>query len=283
MTIVTAVELYQGDALAVMKTLPDGCANCGVTSPAYWGLRNYGVDGQLGLEASPDEYVTAMVAVFRELRRLLRDDGTLWLNIGDSYAGNRGEATMTVSRRRDDAPIPRSDLAIAGLKPKDLVGIPWMLAFALRADGWYLRQDIIWHKPNPMPESVTDRCTKAHEYVFLLSKSERYYCDMEAIKEQAAGVSGGGSFGPQIKVPSGWDTKPGAHGTIHREGRSGPEYKDVGVQSRTYDRPNYEKRNRRSVLDGSDEAISQGALRDLSAQADRTVHPGGVSSWRHGD
>jgi DNA modification methylase len=183
--------------------------NCCVTSPPYWGLRDYGVADQIGLESTPAEYVAQMVAVFREVRRVLRDDGTLWLNLGDSYAGSgrggnptAGTSTLSgsqvsqlasiVKRMRNDVSSSQRKSAIttngtrgAGglLKPKDLVGIPWMVAFALRADGWYLRQDIIWAKPNPMPESVTDRCTKSHEYIFLLSKSANYYFDADAIAE----------------------------------------------------------------------------------------------------
>ncbi len=161
--------------------------HCIVTSPPYWGLRDYGVDGQIGLEPTPEEYVANMVGIFHELRRVLRDDGTLWLNLGDSYAndGKWGGTTggkhagalhgQNVGRGKRDT----------GLKPKDLVGIPWRVAFALQADGWWLRQDIIWSKPNPMPESVTDRCTKSHEYIFMLSKSARYYYDQESIKEPA--------------------------------------------------------------------------------------------------
>jgi len=166
-----------------------------VTSPPYFGLRDYGHEGQIGLEQTPDEYIAAMVEVFRCVRDVLADDGTLWLNIGDSYAtgtkadrqqsknpgvgANRPEAQNSVGRIGNPP----------GCKTKDLIGIPWMLAFALRADGWYLRQDIIWHKPNPMPESVRDRCTKAHEYIFMLSKSERYFFDSEAIKEPVAEAS----------------------------------------------------------------------------------------------
>jgi DNA modification methylase len=163
-----------------------------VTSPPYFGLRDYGHDGQIGLEQTPEEYIAAMVDVFRCVRDVLADDGTLWLNIGDSYNaynGNRGRSTSF--QQATDEALPRlpkgAGLTVPDLKNKDLIGIPWMLAFALRADGWYLRQDIIWHKPNPMPESVRDRCTKAHEYIFLLSKSERYYFDSEAMKEPATG------------------------------------------------------------------------------------------------
>jgi DNA modification methylase len=173
-----------------------------VTSPPYFGLRDYGHPGQIGLEQTPEQYIAAMVEVFRCVRDVLADDGTLWLNIGDSYAAQRGgthqpaetlaggkggkmEDGSIVNRDRHAGYNPTRNASAMGLKHKDLIGIPWMLAFALRADGWYLRQDIIWHKPNPMPESVRDRCTKAHEYIFLLSKSERYYFDSEAMKEPA--------------------------------------------------------------------------------------------------
>lgn len=198
-----------GDCLAALSSMPDCSVNCCVTSPPYYGLRDYGVDGQIGLEDSPDAYVSRLVEVFREVRRVLTDDGTLWLNIGDSYArdpkkggsGPNGKhdnipdygnarSIMSEKRGSSDGGVGRVDRAPVrvggeGLKPKDLIGIPWLLAFALRADGWYLRQDIIWNKPNPMPESVGDRCTKAHEYLFLLSKSERYYFDHNAMKEDA--------------------------------------------------------------------------------------------------
>jgi DNA modification methylase len=162
-----------------------------VTSPPYYGLRDYGVDGQLGLEETPDEYVAALVDVFRCVRDVLADDGTLWLNIGDSYAANRGyqvASTLMNGKATNEAQAAGGrgmKAADYGVKPKDLIGIPWMVAFALRADGWYLRSDIIWSKGNPMPESVTDRPTKSHEYLFLLAKSERYYYDHEAVKEPA--------------------------------------------------------------------------------------------------
>lgn len=178
-------EIKQGDALSVLKTMPAQSINTCVTSPPYWGLRDYGVDGQLGLEPTPTEYVANLVEVFREVRRVLRDDGTLWLNLGDSYNGARmnrsGQHGYKDGRSNRDKRF--SVGGVEGLKPKDLVGIPWMVAFALRADGWYLRQDIIWHKPNAMPESVKDRCTKAHEYIFLLSKSKQYYYDADSIRE----------------------------------------------------------------------------------------------------
>lgn len=247
--------IIQGDCLQTLKTFPDECVNCVVTSPPYWGLRDYGtatweggragcdhkgkpfatkaninrncgtgddvknsedreffkevcgkcgakrIDQQLGLEKTPEEYVAKMVEIFREVRRVLRDDGTLWLNLGDSYWGGKGQSgqgSAEYQEQRKDVSINKPYQHIGGskltrptdgkhsiIKPKDLVGIPWMVAFALRADGWYLRQDIIWAKPNPMPESVTDRCTKSHEYIFLMSKSAKYYFDGDAIKEKA--------------------------------------------------------------------------------------------------
>ena len=173
-----------------------------VTSPPYFGLRDYGHPGQLGLEQTPEQYVAAMVEVFRCVWDVLADDGTLWLNIGDSYARTGGtdrkvSSTAQVGSTRNtmEQMSDRTSKASAlGLKDKDLIGIPWMLAFALRADGWFLRQDIIWHKPNPMPESVRDRCTKAHEYIFLLSKSERYFFDGEAMREDAVKGAAGSTF-----------------------------------------------------------------------------------------
>jgi DNA modification methylase len=182
-----------------------------VTSPPYFGLRDYGHDGQLGLEETPEKYIRAMVEVFRCVWDVLEDDGTLWLNIGDSYCNSNGFARASPEYQREGRNnMPANDRKLdklheVGLKTKDLIGIPWMLAFALRADGWYLRQDIIWHKPNPMPESVTDRCTKAHEYIFLMSKSQKYYYDHEAIKEAAIHEG-------RIVKASGTDAKNGAKG-----------------------------------------------------------------------
>ena len=179
-----------GDVMNMLASMKEHSIQCVVTSPPYWGLRDYKVDGQIGLEPTPEAYVEKMVAVFREVRRVLRKDGTLWLNLGDSYA-QEGGRTPGQPRHWDDreknfdsdAVHARSMASEIGLKPKDLVGIPWRVAFALQADGWWLRSDIIWSKPNPMPESVTDRPTKAHEYLFLLTKSAKYYYDAEAIKE----------------------------------------------------------------------------------------------------
>jgi DNA modification methylase len=199
----TNVTLIHGDCLDELHKLDTGTVQMCVTSPPYYGLRDYGVDGQIGLEKTPEEYVNNLVKVFRELKRVLKDDGTLWLNIGDSYASiaqngdekysnninNRGNTkrcrigNISKSKRNVKRYGGGNIPATCNLKPKDLIGIPWMVAFALRADGWYLRSEIIWHKPNPMPESVTDRPTKSHEKLFLLSKSQRYYYDADAIKE----------------------------------------------------------------------------------------------------
>ena len=185
-----------------------------VTSPPYYGLRDYGHDGQIGLEETPEAYISAMVDVFRCVWDVLEDDGTLWLNIGDSYAGSGkgqwkdGEHDPKKAKTNGMKMAIQKPLDI-GCKPKDLIGIPWMLAFALRADGWYLRQDIIWHKPNPMPESVQDRCTKAHEYIFLLSKSQKYYFDNEAIAEPLAASSVARLAQPTLAQQAGSDRVPG--------------------------------------------------------------------------
>ena len=197
-----SVRILQGDCRDVLKTLPDESVHCVVTSPPYFGLRDYGVDGQIGLEDSPQAFVATMVEVFEEVRRVLRSDGTCWLNIGDSYAGSWGAqsrpqgpsgemADRSVISARQIRAHPRFEGKTGtvgaewGLKPKDLMLVPFRLALALQAAGWWVRQDIIWHKPNPMPESILDRCTKAHEYLFLLAKSERYYYDAKAIAEPA--------------------------------------------------------------------------------------------------
>ena len=200
-----------------------------VTSPPYYGLRDYGgEDSQIGMEQSPEDYVEELVKTFRLVRDVLTDDGTLWLNIGDSYYNYRSDGNypqQTVSKTRQDLPMstPVRGNKLEGLKSKDLIGIPWMLAFALRADGWYLRQDIIWHKPNPMPESVRDRCTKAHEYIFLLSKSKQYYYDNEAIKEPAKD----------------WGTRDRSNGKYHNPG--------TGLSPHSGLTKSYDKRNKRSV------------------------------------
>lgn len=181
-------KIICGDALAVLKEMPDEIVNCVVTSPPYWRLRDYGIKGQLGLETTMEEYIEKVVAIFREIRRVLRPDGTLWLNLGDksihSWCGNQGKNGERCNRRT--VPTPKGSKIPKGLKPKDLAGIPWRIALALQEDGWWLRQDIIWHKRNTMPESVKDRPTRSHEYIFLMSKSKRYYYDYKAIMEPAS-------------------------------------------------------------------------------------------------
>lgn len=234
-----------------MRTLPEKSVQLCVTSPPYFGLRDYGHDGQIGLEPTPDEFVGKLVEVFREVRRVLRDDGTLWMNLGDSYAAQRGgthqpaetlaggkggktEDGERVNRDQFDGYNPTRNATAIGLKHKDLIGIPWRVAFALQSDGWYLRQDIIWHKPNPMPESVRDRCTKAHEYVFLLSKRERYFYDAEAVSEAVACVRGPGNKKPLKGVAEDGNkhsTRAGLHKAAERWREEGPP----------------ESRNRRSV------------------------------------
>lgn len=275
------IDIHIGDCRDVLKTLSDKSVNCCVTSPPYWGLRDYQTgtweggdpncphmrttkiskdtvtghkamheqgnvvgdaiyrskcpkcgavrkDSQLGLEETPSQFVNNLVQVFREVRRVLRDDGTLWLNLGDSYYNYRADGKQvkqTVANTRQDFPesSPHRANKIDGLKQKDLIGIPWRVAFALQDDGWYLRQDIIWHKPNPMPESVKDRCTKSHEYIFLFSKNKNYYYDNEAIKEKATD----------------WGTRDRVNGKYHNEG--------TGLQPHSGLEKSYETKNKRSV------------------------------------
>ena len=216
----------------MMKTLPEQSVNCCVTSPPYFGLRDYGHEGQIGLEETPEAFIQKMVEVFRQVKRVLRDDGTLWLNLGDSYAGSGKGRNADGSHQEGGKQGTNKGTVLGSLvktyaqdcKSKDLIGIPWMVAFALRADGWYLRQDIIWHKPNPMPESVQDRCTKAHEYIFLLSKSSKYYYDIESIKEP---------------VKQDWGTRNRSNGKYHNEGS--------GLQPHSGLEKSYEFANKRSV------------------------------------
>ena len=220
-------RIIEGDCIEGMRRLEGQSVNCVVTSPPYFGLRDYGVDGQIGLESRPDAFVEKLVEVFREVRRVLRDDGTVWLNLGDSYTGYWGDKyahkPFGDDRTADASTPPNKSTAFKewGMKNKNLIGIPWRVAFALQADGWYLRQDIIWHKPNPMPESVRDRCTKAHEYIFLLSKSERYYFDSEAMQEQAAKGAAGSEF---------HTGKTGAH----QLGRASAKPRTMGNKSHKY-------------------------------------------------
>ena len=235
-------QILHGDAVAMLRTLNDGTVNTCVTSPPYFGLRDYGVAGQIGLEPTPDQYVSKMVEVFREVRRVLRDDGTLWLNLGDSYGstgGNIYECSGTPELANGGINFVRPG---GDQRPKNLLGIPWRVAFALQADGWYLRQDIIWHKPNPMPESVRDRCTKAHEYIFLLAKSERYHFDSEAMKEEAitghngsnfhTGKTGEHQLGRASKQPRFGGVKYGESDDPKYATKSGNEYKPTGTRNR---------------------------------------------------
>ncbi len=222
--VIGNATLYLGDALEVLKQLPDESVHCCVTSPPYWNLRDYGVKGQMGLEKTPQEYIANMVEVFREVRRVLRSHCTAWVNMGDNYAGSWGAQGQTpdpekmnryqINASPDVLSGAGSLKNLGGLKRKDMMGMPWRLAFALQDDGWYLRQDIIWHKPTAMPESVKDRCTKAHEYIFLLSKSEKYYYDWEAIKEPVTGNAHARGNGVNPKAVAGRDNGPGDHSTI---------------------------------------------------------------------
>jgi DNA modification methylase len=332
----TSIQIYLGDALTVLQQLPSESVHCCVTSPPYWGLRDYGtatweggdvgcahkrsapafsdaatpknghkhgfrhgtgdtdhanepayrevcgkcgatrIDSQLGLERTPEEYISRMVEVFREVKRVLREDGTLWLNMGDSYAVQGGQKRDEEESARNAERAARkgynvggwsgrtehiqrcTNTAVNGLKPKDLCGIPWMLAFALRADGWYLRR-CRWAKPNPMPESVTDRPTKSHEYIFLLSKSQSYYYDAEAIKEESirAGEVPGGCYAEKA-----------------------PEFGVVANRYAAGEVPAF--RNKRTVWDGSDAAHAGRALRHLPRRTHQAVHPGRLPDWRNG-
>lgn len=245
------LTIIHGDALSSLRDLADGSVQCCVTSPPYWGLRDYGHEWQIGLEKTPEEYVARLVEVFRDLKRVLRSDGTLWLNLGDSYCGYWGDAKALAKGERSSADTngwtngfhmnarPKYEtLRSTGLKPKDLVGIPWMIAFALRADGWYLRSDIIWSKPNPMPESVTDRPTKSHEYIFLLSKSGRYYYDSDSIREPQTESSFGRS-------KYGWAGRADDGSNGARTGSSFRRMAESGEPIATI--PADGKRNKRSV------------------------------------
>jgi DNA modification methylase len=260
--------IIMGDALKTLRELDAESIDSCVTSPPYWGLRDYGVDGQLGLEQTPQQFVDNMVQVFEEVRRVLKPQGTLWLNIGDSYVSSGG--TGHQGKHGDRATRTHTQRNLLGktsgngLKVKDLVGVPWRLAFALQQAGWYLRQDIIWHKPNPMPESTRDRCTKAHEYIFLLSKSAKYYFDNEAIKEPSVTAareakwagrksglhsgeshSGSGKSTRRFAVrPAGWGTGDQPRTAIELQ-QSGTHRKETGAAAETYVLS--DKRNKRSV------------------------------------
>lgn len=247
----SGVTLFNGNCLDVLREIAAASVNTCVTSPPYFGLRDYGHDGQIGLEQSPDEYVAKLVQVFREVRRVLRDDGTVWVNLGDSYAGSQmtgGNNGFNADGGDEGYKMKRQFKRLVktpGLKPKDLIGIPWRVAFALQADGWYLRQDIIWHKPSPMPESVTDRCTKAHEYIFLLSKSERYFWNFEAMQETAAY----GARGSEFHTGKTGEHQLGRSSTKPRTSKSRGEFngKTNSIIGREAFRSIRETRNRRSV------------------------------------
>ena len=251
--------IHVGDSNKILRTLPDQSVSTIITSPPYFGLRDYGNQEQIGLEATPEEYIDRLVLLFRQAYRVLRDDGTLWLNLGDSYARTGGTDrcasasaqvgnTRNSIRNRGDR-TQRADSI--GLKQKDLIGIPWRVAFALQANGWYLRQDIIWHKPNPMPESVTDRCTKSHEYIFLLSKSPRYYFDAEAIKEPLAEASLKRLGQPNLANQKGSATPSKGNGPMKAVRFGGTKYGDnAAAESRTKSGKEWKgsaMRNRRSV------------------------------------
>lgn len=201
-------KIINQDCIEGMKLLPDNSVDCCVTSPPYFGLRDYGTSEQIGLEETPELFIQKLVDVFSEVRRVLKPSGTLWLNLGDSYNNYKANTGDTAFAGNVNRPVSKQGLVDVKFKAKDLIGIPWMAAFALRSAGWYLRQDIIWHKPNPMPESVTDRCTKAHEYIFLLSKSAKYYYDYEAIMKDVA-VSSISRFRQDIENQIGSDRVPG--------------------------------------------------------------------------
>lgn len=259
--------LHQGDVLDVLRTLPSEFLHMVVTSPPYWGLRDYDIEGQIGLEKTPEEYISKLVDVFREVRRVLRKDGTLWLNIGDSYASTRknrslaqaiAKSTLRNPSRNQVSILKQQNKKVSNFKIKDMIGIPWRVAFALQADGWYLRQDIIWHKPNSMPESVTDRCTKAHEYIFLLSKSKQYFFDNEAIKEKSLSGDIRKPYAPgQVDCRgNGHDRGGGKKRTnskwLNEEKQSSgyrmiANVKKVREKSGSHDQLFGEKRNRRSV------------------------------------
>lgn len=219
--------ILQGDVRERLAAIDDGSVQACITSPPYWGLRDYGHGNQIGLEETPEEYVAEMVAVFNEVKRVLADDGVLWLNVGDSYFNNFGGGSDTMTTGNAHAVKQRGRHNVTKhqtLKIKDLAGIPWRLAFALQNQGWYLRQDVIWHKPNPMPESVTDRCTKSHEYLFMLTKSARYFFNNDAIKEP---------------VEQDWGTRDRTEGKYHNEG--------TGLRPHTGLTQTYDTRNKRSV------------------------------------
>lgn len=245
--------VYTGDAFEILSTMPGESVNCIVTSPPYYALRDYGVEGQIGLEATPEEYISRLVSVFDEARRVLRGDGTLWLNLGDSYSGSgKGAATdplnASLYKQGTNMGLLGSQILRTCGKPKNLLGIPWRVALALQERGWILRQDIIWNKPNPMPESVVDRCTKSHEYIFLFSKQQRYFFDAAAMKEPRVSDENANGFRGGSYVHDS-PSKRKTVGNIRYGGQKYTENPDVFFRTKSgnlYDK-NYLLRNRRSV------------------------------------
>lgn len=243
--------IYNGDSLEILKSFPDeSIKGCCVTSPPYYGLRDYGVDGQIGLEETPEQYIEKLVNVFREVRRVLTNDSTLWVNIGDSYAGSgKGAWSAKDVQKEVYVPVPGSAQTKMlktwdGIKAKDMIGIPWMLAFALRTDGWWLRQDIIWEKGNAMPESVRDRCTRSHEYIFMLSKSPKYFYDHEAIKEPAVNGDPARPRGSKASRSNGVASENA--GRRDKQGDLGKRTYS-GFNDRYFSKPPVTMRNKRSV------------------------------------
>jgi DNA modification methylase len=282
------VRILQGDCRDVLQTLSRGSVHCVVTSPPYWGLRDYGVAGQLGLEALHDClgwatgdrcdncHVCHIVQVFRLVRETLADDGTVWLNYGDSYnAGIAGPRKSSQTGKHGYWQNPHIDkrTKAVNLKPKDLVMMPARIALALQADGWWLRQDVIWHKRNPMPESVTDRCTKAHEYLFLFAKSERYYFDRDAIKEPVSENTNPRRAGNGYKTPDGWDTSKGAggHGSFHRDGR---EKGHTGYQPKRHLPGNKRHKGATAYENGAEEHRTKAGLVKYAAKMRKLAQAG---------
>ena len=238
------VQILYGDALEQLRTLPNQSVHCCITSPPYYALRDYGVAGQIGLENTPEEYIERLVRIFHEVKRVMRDDGTLWLNIADSYSGSGKGAWKNKERQKETykvepgSPQTRVRTTQGNIKKKDMIGIPWMLAFALRADGWYLRQDIIWYKPNCMPESVKDRCTKSHEFIFFFSLSSQYYFDYQSIQEPA--------YTTDRTAPRGSQGSFTKH-SGRREQDLVPDKRYIGFNSRYFSKPLSMMRRKRDV------------------------------------
>jgi len=275
------VRILTGDCRDVLASLPEQSVNCCVTSPPYFGLRDYGVDGQIGLEQTPQAYVDELVSVFREVKRVLRDDGTLWLNLGDSYSTHAAGKVANPMAKSTLAGVRTQEVANSSsraqgkyrkdesLPEKNLIGIPWRVAFALQADGWYLRQDIIWHKPNPMPESVRDRCTKAHEYVFMLSKTARYLYDAEAISEEAVYTALTGQDASGFKDPEAFNGKHAKPDKQRGHGRRHAGFNDrwdaMSKQEQSSGR-----RNKRSVWTIATRPFSEAHFATMAPELART-------------